>query len=75
MGEISNDISSESTHHIYSPKSMHTPKERVYQCCSKNCEISNFGIFPFSLYHRGVKVSQGASSLKEHTGLLFKFSV
>ncbi len=41
--KISNDISSESTHQIHSQKIMHTPGEGLYQSCSKNCEISNFG--------------------------------
>ncbi len=41
--KISNDIPSESTHQIHSQKIMHTPEEGLYQSCSKNCEISNFG--------------------------------
>ncbi len=47
MGEkISNDISSESTPHIHYQKIMHTSRKGLYQSCSQNCEISNFGFFP-----------------------------
>ena len=42
---ISNDISSESTHQTHSPKVIHTPRDGLYQSCSKNCEISNFDFF------------------------------
>ena len=42
--KISNDICSESTHQT-PKKIMHTPGEGLYQNCSKNCEISNFGFF------------------------------
>ncbi len=45
--KISNDISSDSTHQIHFPKIMHTPGEGLYQSCSKNCEISNFGFLAF----------------------------
>ncbi len=41
--KISNDISSENMQQIHSQKIMHTPGEGLYQICSKNCEISNFG--------------------------------
>ncbi len=72
MGEKkSNDIS-ESTHQIHSQKTMHTPGEGVYQSCSKNCEISNFGFLPiFFVFshawdHMGVKVSNDISSERIH---------
>ena len=41
----SNDISSESKHHIHSQKIMRTSRKGLYQSCSKHCEISNFGFF------------------------------
>ncbi len=44
MGEkTSDDILSESTQQICSPKFRHTPNKGLYQSCIKNCEISNFG--------------------------------
>ena len=43
--KISNNISSESAHHIHSNKIMHTSRKGLYQICSKNCEISNFANF------------------------------
>ncbi len=45
--KISNDISSESMQQIHSPKIMLTPGEGLYQSCSKNCVISNFGFLAF----------------------------
>ncbi len=39
----SDDILSESTQQICSPKFRHTPKKGLCQSCMKNCEISNFG--------------------------------
>ncbi len=41
--KISNDISSESMQQIHSQKIIHNHREGLYQSCSKNCEISNFG--------------------------------
>ncbi len=43
--KISNDISSDSMQQIHSQKIMHTPGEGLYQSCSKNCELSNFGVW------------------------------
>ncbi len=43
----SNDISSECTQQIHCHKVMHSPSGGLYQSCSKNCEISNFGFLPF----------------------------
>ncbi len=63
--KISNDISSESTHQIHSQKIMHTPGEGLYQSCSKNCEISNFGFLPifFVFVNMG---PYGGKSFKRH---------
>ncbi len=54
------------------PKIMHTHMVGLYQSCSKNWEISNFGFLPFFFFsfsltwdHMGVKVT--ASPLKEPT--------
>ena len=71
MGEkLSNDISPESTHQIHSQKIMH---KGLYQSCSKDCEISIFGILPFFSFsitwgHMGVnvKVSNDISSETTH---------
>ena len=77
--KISNDISSESMHQINSPKIMHTPGEGLYQSCSKNCEISNFGVLPFffsfslTWYHMGVKASNDISSERTHQIRSLKF--
>ena len=47
--KISNNISSESMHQIHSQKIMHTYGEGLYQSCSKNCKISNFGFLEIFL--------------------------
>ncbi len=51
MGEKnSNDILSESTQQICSPKFSHNPKKGLYQSFIKNCEIQNFGFLAFFLF-------------------------
>ena len=48
MGEkISDDILSESTQQICSPKLKHTPKKGLYQTCIKNCEIQILDFWQF----------------------------
>ncbi len=47
--KISNDIN-EGTHQIHSQEIMHTPMEGLYQSCSKNCEIANFGFLPMFFF-------------------------
>ena len=63
--KFSNNISCESTHRIHSQKFMHTRREGLCQRCSKNCEISNFGLLPIFFYYMGpvygVKVSNDIS--------------
>ena len=66
MGEkTSKDISPESAHQIHSQKVMHTPREGLYQICSKNCKISNFGFgqFYFAFVNMG---PYGSKSFKPH---------
>ncbi len=53
------DILTESTQQICSPKFRHTPKKGLYRSCIKNCEISNFGflttfIVLFGAFNMGV---------------------
>ena len=78
MGEtMSNDISSESTHDIYSQKNMHNSTKGLYQSCSKNCEfqILDFGHFYVFVNMRplGVKVSNDISSETTHQICCLKF--
>ncbi len=47
--KLSNDIS-ESTQQIHFQKFMYTPREGLYQSCSKNCEISDFRKFFFFFF-------------------------
>ncbi len=47
IGPCSNDMSSERAHQIHSQKIMHTPREGLYQNCSKNCENTNLGYLQF----------------------------
>ena len=63
---FSNKNSSESTQQIHCQKFMNTPKERLYQSCSTNCESSDFGFLGFFFFffsflltwdHMEVKVS------------------
>ncbi len=76
MGEkISNDISSESTHQIHSPKIMHTPRQSLYEIVQrivkfKILDFCHIFFFFFSLTwtwdHMGVKVSNDISSETTH---------
>ncbi len=66
----SNDISSEITHQIHYPKIMHTPREGLYQSCSKNCELSNFEFLPFFFMSSLTYGTRSGQSFKRH--LLWK---
>ncbi len=51
MGQNFQTTSHLKVHIGFTPKkSMHTPRKGLYQICSKNCEISNFGFLPFFFF-------------------------
>ncbi len=70
MGEQISNIFSKSTQQIHSQILMHTPRECLCQCCSKNCEFQIldfcqfFFSFPLMWDHMGVKFQM--TSLKVH---------
>ncbi len=63
-GTISNDIYSESTQQLHTPKFMYTTWVDLYQSWYKNCEILNFGFLPhFVFANMGL---YGSKRFKQH---------